>query len=103
MRLESQVANRPPNRGNSKQAPDAPFVRSLRLIEKGADDERNFVKKGVSWALRSIGRRRALTKAAVETAQRLAESSEPAARWVGNDALRDFAKAKRSVTRKQPS
>jgi 3-methyladenine DNA glycosylase AlkD len=89
---------------HDKQAPDAPFVRSLRLIEKGAGDERNFVKKGVSWALRSIGRRRpALTQAAIQTAQRLAESSEPAARWVGKDALRDLAKAKLMVTRKKPS
>ena len=81
---------------HDKQAPDAPFVRSLRLIEKGADDERNFVKKGVSWALRSIGLRRpALKNAALKTAQRLAESSEPAARWIGKDALRDLAKVRR--------
>ena len=31
---------------------DPPFLESLRWIERGAGDERNFVKKGVSWALR---------------------------------------------------
>ena len=81
---------------HDKKAPDAPFVKSLPLIEGAADDERNFVKKGVSWALRSIGRRNATLEAAsVEVAQRLSESSDPAARWVGKDALRDFAKSAR--------
>ena len=75
-----------------KGAPDAPFVRSLRLIEREATDERNFVKKAVSWALRTVGRRsRSLNTGAVETARRLAESSEPAARWVGKDALRELS------------
>ena len=77
---------------HDKSAPDAPFVRSLRLIEAGAADERNFVKKGVSWALRSVGRRnRALNAAAVEVAKRLAASADAAPRWVGRDALRDLA------------
>jgi 3-methyladenine DNA glycosylase AlkD len=34
---------------------DEDFLRSLALIERGAEDDRNFVKKGVSWALRAIG------------------------------------------------
>ncbi len=77
---------------HDKSAPDAPFVRSLRLIEAAAADERNFVKKGVSWALRSVGRRnRALNAAAVEVAKRLAASADAAPRWVGKDALRDLA------------
>ena len=39
---------------HDKQSPDAPFRRSLALIERAAGDERNFVKKGVSWALRAV-------------------------------------------------
>jgi 3-methyladenine DNA glycosylase AlkD len=78
---------------HDKAAPDAPFVRSLRFIEQGASDERNFVKKSVSWALRSVGRRsRALNTAATPLARRLAESAEPAERWIGKDALREFTK-----------
>jgi 3-methyladenine DNA glycosylase AlkD len=78
---------------HDKKAPDAPFLRSLRLIERGADDERNFVKKGVSWALRGIGRRNAALKAAaMKVAQRLAASSHPARRWIGKDALKDLAR-----------
>jgi 3-methyladenine DNA glycosylase AlkD len=34
---------------HDKSAADEPFVESLRLIERAATDERNFVKKGVSW------------------------------------------------------
>ena len=77
---------------HDKRAPDAPFLKSLKLIEREATDERNFVKKGISWALRGIGAcNPALNAAAMETATRLAASSDSAARWVGKDALRQFA------------
>ena len=79
---------------HDKAAPDAPFARSLRLIENAAPDDRNFVKKAVSWALRAVGRRnRALSGPAVDIARRLAESDERAARWVGKDALRELTSA----------
>jgi 3-methyladenine DNA glycosylase AlkD len=74
---------------------DADFVRGLALIETCATDERNFVKKGVNWALRAIGGKTspALRAAARATAERLAASSDKTARWNGRDALRAFAKA----------
>jgi len=73
---------------HDKGAGDEPFARSLPLIERAATDQRNFVKKGVSWALRSVGRRSpALNAAAVMVARRLADSPQAAARWVGKDAL----------------
>ena len=77
---------------HDKHAEDDAFVAFLPIIEKGASDERNFVKKGVSWALRAIGRRKALRAMALEVAGRLAASSDAAARWVGKDALRDLRK-----------
>jgi 3-methyladenine DNA glycosylase AlkD len=76
---------------HDKTAPDRPFLSTLSLIERGAKDDRNFVKKGVSWALRSIGRRNpTLNTAAIASARRLIASREPAARWVGRDALREL-------------
>jgi 3-methyladenine DNA glycosylase AlkD len=79
---------------HDKAAPAARFRPFLPLIERHAKDERNFVKKGVSWALRTIGRRDpALHAACLALAGRLAKSAEPAARWVGHDALRDLGKA----------
>jgi 3-methyladenine DNA glycosylase AlkD len=77
--------------GHDKAAPDAKFLALLPLIQKGAADERNFVKKGVSWALRRIGHRsRALHTAALSVARGLAASEVPSCRWVGKDTLRDL-------------
>lgn len=55
---------------------DKDFLAALPLIERAATDERNFVKKGVNWALRAIGGKRspALRKAARDLAQTLAAS-----------------------------
>ncbi|HZQ97525.1 MAG TPA: DNA alkylation repair protein [Chloroflexota bacterium] len=74
--------------------PDAAFVPLLALVEAHADDDRNYVKKAVDWALRGIGKRnRALNALAVETARRLSERPERAARWIGRDALRELRSA----------
>ncbi len=80
---------------HDKAAPDKSFLAFLPLIEKGARDERNFVKKGVSWALRAIGTRNvALNTAALALARRLALSEEAPCRWVGKDAMRELASPK---------
>ena len=80
---------------HDKDAPDRKFLDVLPLIEKGAHDERNFVKKGVNWALRHIGRHSLeLNAAAVTAAKRLAMSGEAAPRWVGKDALRELTSPK---------
>ena len=80
---------------HDKETPDEPFLAFLPLIEKGAQDERNFVKKGVNWALRGIGRRNpALHAAAIPVARRLAAADEAAPRWVGQDALRELSSPK---------
>jgi 3-methyladenine DNA glycosylase AlkD len=78
-----------------RRASDAELLARLRLIEDASGDERNFVKKGVSWALRAIGRRPDLRGPTAELAQRLAGSRDRTARWIGNDALRDFARFER--------
>jgi 3-methyladenine DNA glycosylase AlkD len=76
---------------HDKRAGDAPFIEGLVLVERAATDERNFVKKGVSWALRLIGRRnRALNARALIVARRLAASPDAAARWVGNGTLKEL-------------
>ena len=78
---------------HDKKAPDAPFLKSLRLIERAADDDRNFVKKGVSWSLRGIGHRNPkLRTAAMKTATKLAKSEIASARWIGKDVIRDLGR-----------
>jgi 3-methyladenine DNA glycosylase AlkD len=80
--------------GHDKSATNDQFLQCLPLIERAATDERNFVKKGVSWALRTLGRRNAvLNEAAVVVARRLVDSPEPAARWIGRDALKELTSA----------
>jgi 3-methyladenine DNA glycosylase AlkD len=81
--------------GKHKQVP----VELLRLYlvraEREAQDERNFVKKAVSWAIRELGQRNVeLNAAAIATSQRLQASDSRAARWVGSDALRELTSAK---------
>jgi 3-methyladenine DNA glycosylase AlkD len=78
---------------HDRQAPDKAFEQMLPLIERAATDERNFVKKGVSWALRGIGMRSAaLHRKSLALARRLAASKDPSARWVGRDAIRDLSR-----------
>jgi len=78
---------------HDKQAADARFVAVLSLIRRGAVDERNFVKKAVSWALRNIGKRNpALRRQALHLAKSLCRSEGRAARWIGVDALRELAR-----------
>jgi 3-methyladenine DNA glycosylase AlkD len=90
---------------HAKAATDADFLRCLPLVEKAAQDPRNFVKKSVNWALRSVGKRSlALNLAAIEVGERLAAQAEAAPRWVGKDALRELRSAsvqRRLSTRKK--
>jgi 3-methyladenine DNA glycosylase AlkD len=79
---------------HDKTAADDRFLASLPLIERASSDDRNFVKKGVSWALRLIGRRNAaLNRASVALATKLAASPDPAARWIGKGAVKELTSA----------
>jgi len=79
----------------AKQAPDREFLGYLPLIRRAATDDRNEVKKGVSWALRQIGKRnRALHAAAVEEAERILELEARSARWIARDVLRELGSEK---------
>jgi 3-methyladenine DNA glycosylase AlkD len=74
-----------------KKAPDARFVQFLRVIEREARDERNFVKKAVNWTLRNIGKRNVrLNREAIRAAERIRRQDSRAARWIAADALREL-------------
>jgi 3-methyladenine DNA glycosylase AlkD len=91
---------------HDKTAPERSFSRLLPLIERGAFDPRNFVKKAVNWALRNIGKRNpalhAKAMACSEAIRRAADAGGPrggdlaarSARWVANDALRELTSEK---------
>ncbi len=76
---------------HDKAAEDSVFLNALPLIEKYAFDERNFVRKALNWALRSIGKRNAaLREAAIACAERIRAQGTPSARWIAADALREL-------------
>lgn len=71
---------------------DARFVAALGLVEAASDDDRNFVRKAVNWALRGIGKRNAALNAeALRVAGRIAARGTPSARWIAADARRELA------------
>lgn len=70
---------------------DRVFTSYLGIIEREATDDRPYVKKGVNWALRQIGKRNlSLNIDAIKTAERLASMESRAARWIASDALREL-------------
>ncbi|WP_095091527.1 DNA alkylation repair protein [Mesorhizobium sophorae] len=78
-----------------KKEPEATFLAFLPIIEAHATDGRNFVKKGVNWALRSIGKRSMdMHGAALAVAERLAQSTDKTARWIGKDAVKELSDAR---------
>jgi 3-methyladenine DNA glycosylase AlkD len=63
----------------------------LPIIEEASDDDRNFVRKSVNWALRGIGKRNAhLNELAIASAERIRGQNTKSARWIANDALREL-------------
>lgn len=76
---------------HDKQRSDQDFVNFLPFIEKGATDERNYVKKAVNWSLRQIGKRNVrLNRLAIETAERIEKLDLKCSRWIARDALREL-------------
>lgn len=78
-----------------KKKPDAEILAWLPLIEQHATDPRNFVKKAVNWALRSIGKRNlACHGPALALAERLAAANDRTAGWIGRDAVKELTSEK---------
>ena len=76
---------------HDKAAADAPFLKYLRVIEREAWDDRNFVRKAVNWALRNIGKRNLrLNREAIRSAERIRKERTRAGRWIAADALREL-------------
>lgn len=76
---------------HDRQEGDDFFVSMLATIKKGSTDQRNFVKKAVSWALRNIGKRNIfLNHQAIRTAEEIAKIDSRSARWIATDALREL-------------
>jgi len=76
---------------HDKPASDRAFLDFLPVIVAGANDNRNFVRKAVNWALRQIGKRNlSLNQAAISCAQEIAGLDSNSAKWIAADALREL-------------
>ncbi len=76
---------------HDKKADDEQLAAFFPIIEKHSDDDRNFVRKAVNWALRQIGKRNVnLNRLAVAAAERIKARDTIAARWIASDALREL-------------
>jgi 3-methyladenine DNA glycosylase AlkD len=76
---------------HDKDGSDALFKRFLTIIKNQSGDDRNFVKKSVSWALRQIGKRNPrLNRFAIATADEVRHRDSKTAHWIGSGALREL-------------
>jgi 3-methyladenine DNA glycosylase AlkD len=76
---------------HDKQASDESFIEMFAVIQRGATDGRNYVKKAVSWALRNIGKRNLnLNAAALETAREIQIMDSKPARWVAAQVIKEL-------------
>lgn len=78
---------------HDKTACDKEFENFLQIIKRESDDDRNFVRKAVNWALRQIGKRNVrLCKKAIKTANEIYNKGDASSRWIATDALRELEK-----------
>jgi 3-methyladenine DNA glycosylase AlkD len=89
---------------HDKKAIDQDFEAFLILCITSATDERNYVKKAVSWAVRNIGKRNLqLNKEALKTAEEIKHIDSKSARWIASDAIRELTswKVQQKLERKK--
>ena len=80
---------------HDKKAPDKKFETFFPHLEAESDDERIYVKKAVSWALRNIGKRSlALNSAVIPIAEQIATRGSKAAKWIASDVIRELRSEK---------
>jgi 3-methyladenine DNA glycosylase AlkD len=77
-----------------KDVRDARLEVFLPAIRAQASDDRNYVKKAASWALRQIGKRSlGLHRKAIATARQIERIDSRSARWIARDVLRELESA----------
>lgn len=75
----------------NRKAPDLVYHRYRQVLINACTDERNFVKKAVSWAVRGIGKRNPqLNQWAVELACEMGEIESKSANWISKDVLKEL-------------
>ena len=74
---------------------DSSFDEYFEIIKEGSNDNRNFVKKSVNWALRQIGKTNtANNKKALNLAYEILEMDNKASKWVARGAIKELESEK---------
>ncbi|MCQ2972283.1 MAG: DNA alkylation repair protein [archaeon] len=80
---------------HDKKSEDSYFEEFFPILIEGADDNRNFVKKAVNWAIRSIGKKnKSLNKKAIELSYELLEMDSKSAKWIAKNAIKELESEK---------
>ena len=83
---------------HNKSAQDDKFEQFFPIIKKESNDNRNFVKKAINWALRQIGKRNIrLNLKAISVAQEISQIDSKSARWIASHALRELTGKKINI------
>lgn len=77
------------------RASDDDLAAYFPLLIRSSDDNRNYVKKAVSWALRNIGKRnRRLNQLALQVAEEIGCRDSRPALWIARDVIRELSSEK---------
>jgi 3-methyladenine DNA glycosylase AlkD len=83
---------------HDKHTDDCVFADLLPTVMAAADDDRHYVRKGASWALRQIGKRSDRLRARVlDTVTPCIDSESRDIRWVARDASRELLRPRRRL------
>ena len=76
---------------HDKKSKNSYFEDFFPIIKNASDDNRNFVKKSVNWALRSIGKKnKYLNKKAITLANEILKLDYKSSQWIAKDALKEL-------------
>lgn len=76
---------------HDKNASDEKFIEFFPIIKNNINDNRNYVKKAISWSLRHIGKRNLkLHKIVINFSEEIKKIGSKNARWIASDVIRDL-------------
>lgn len=76
---------------HGKKLGDEDLLLLLEAVVEESDDDRDYVRKAVNWALRQIGKRNLhLNGMAIGAAERILVKGDRASRWIASHALREL-------------
>lgn len=80
---------------HDKTSPNQYFEEFFPIIIEGSNDNRNFVKKAVNWAIRSIGKKNPyLNQKAIELSQKILETNTKSGKWIAKNAIKELESKK---------